>query len=68
MRITIIILLLFGLITAIIASSKGRDFLSWWIYGTLLFPFALIHAALLRGTIESIEEIQRRRGLIKCPH
>ncbi|MFQ5949556.1 MAG: zinc ribbon domain-containing protein [Nitrospiria bacterium] len=42
--------------------------MSWWIYGTLLFPFALIHAALLRGTIESIEEMQRRQGLVKCPH
>lgn len=64
----VIILFLFGLITAIIARSKGRDFFLWWFYGLLLFPFALIHAIVLKPDIEALEKLQKGRGLIKCPH
>ncbi|MBR3515194.1 MAG: hypothetical protein IKO10_02475 [Lachnospiraceae bacterium] len=38
---------LLGLIPASIASKKGRDFSIWWLYGTLIFIVALIHAIFL---------------------
>lgn len=64
----VIILFIFGLITAIIARSKGRDFFLWWFYGILLFPFALIHAIVIEQNIETLETMQERQRLIKCPH
>jgi len=39
--------LILGLIPAFIASGKGKDFLTWYIYGVLLFFFAMIHAIVL---------------------
>ena len=36
-----------GLIPAGIASSKGRNFLGWWLFGAFLFPFALVAALLV---------------------
>ncbi len=37
-------LVLLGIIPAMLAKSNGRDYVKWWIYGTLLFPIALPHA------------------------
>ncbi len=36
-----------GLLPAYIAFRNGRSMLRWWIYGTLLFPAAFVHALLL---------------------
>jgi len=38
---------LLGLIPALVAKHKGRSFVGWWVYGALLFVFALPHALLL---------------------
>ncbi|MBD3335624.1 MAG: hypothetical protein GF355_08915 [Candidatus Eisenbacteria bacterium] len=40
--------LIIGWIPALIASRKGRNFFGWWVYGTSLFLFALIHAITLK--------------------
>ena len=37
-----------GIITGLIAESKGRSFLGWWVYGAALFIVALPHAILLK--------------------
>jgi len=37
MEATLIVATIIGLITAKIASNRGRNFLTWWIYGALLF-------------------------------
>lgn len=59
---------LLGLIPAIIAQKKGRDFIGWWLYGTLFFIIALPHA-LLAG--ENTKAIEKRAiddgGVRKCP-
>jgi hypothetical protein len=39
---------LIGLVPATIARRKGRDFLAWWFFGTMLFVAALPAALLLR--------------------
>ncbi|MDI6773373.1 MAG: zinc ribbon domain-containing protein [bacterium] len=54
------LVVLLGLIPAMIAQSKGRSFLTWWIYGALLFIIALPHALLLAQ-----EETYGKR---KCPY
>lgn len=41
------LMFLCGFIPGAIAFLKGRHFLRWWIFGTLLFPPALIAALLV---------------------
>ena len=36
-----------GLLPALIASKKGRNFGKWYLYGALLFIVALVHAILI---------------------
>jgi ankyrin repeat protein len=45
--IRLIFVVLLGLIPAAIARSRGRSFGLWWVYGTLFFIIAIIHALLL---------------------
>jgi len=42
-----IILTLLGLIPAYLAKKKGRSFITWWLFGAVLFPIALPMAWLL---------------------
>lgn len=44
----LILAVLLGIAPGLIAHSKGRNFLFWWIYGVFLGPIALLHAILLR--------------------
>jgi len=37
-----------GLIVANIAANKGYNFMTWWIFGTMLFIVAIIWALLMR--------------------
>ncbi|MBS0909217.1 zinc ribbon domain-containing protein [Tatumella sp. JGM118] len=57
-----------GCIPAAIASSKGRSFGLWWIYGALLFIVALIHSLCLKKDHKAIEQEQLSEGLVKCPY
>lgn len=43
----IIAAIILGLLPAYIARSKGRNFVTWWIYGALLFIVALPHSVFL---------------------
>lgn len=52
---TFIFLLLFACVPAKIASSKGRDFLLWYVYGFFLFIFALIHSIVIDADNKAIE-------------
>lgn len=47
---TIILIILWGLIALVpanVAKNKGRNFSTWYLYGFLLWPIALIHIACL---------------------
>jgi cytochrome c-type biogenesis protein len=48
-------LVVLGLIPAIIAYRKGRNFITWWLFGATLFPVAL-PAALWIGAAEPEEK------------
>lgn len=37
-----------GIITAIVAHSKGRKWARWFLYGCLIWPVALTHAIVIR--------------------
>ncbi|MFI5324787.1 MAG: hypothetical protein ACHQ7H_01015 [Candidatus Rokuibacteriota bacterium] len=63
----LILVVLIGLIPAMIARSKGRQFVVWWLYGSLIFIVALPHALLLKPEIKQLEQQQAAQGLKKCP-
>lgn len=68
----VILLLLLGLIPAAIASSKGRSFAAWWLFGAALFIVAL-PMALMAGPAGAkrrcpyCAESVRKEAVI-CPH
>jgi len=64
----LVIAALIGLIPAMIAHSKGRSFLAWWIYGILLFIIALPHAILIKPNQAVVEKKQMEQGMKKCPY
>lgn len=63
----LLIQILVGLITAIVANSKGRSFWGWWIYGALFSPFALIYALLLKRDDRAIQRNHQQKNRIQCP-
>jgi hypothetical protein len=52
----LLILVILGLIPAYIAKIKGRSFIDWWLFGTFLFPVALIMAFFLKPQQASSQE------------
>ena len=44
----VVLALLIGLVPATIAHNKGHNFVSWWIFGALLFIIALPMAITLK--------------------
>jgi len=67
----IIIWLLFGIASAIAASSKGRSGCGWFILGVLLGPFGLI-LVLLMPNLKEQERIQKQEAeqshRVPCPY
>ena len=65
----VVIAILLGLIPAAIARSKGRSFVAWWVYGSLLFIVALPHALLMEPNLAAVEARQLADGAHwKCPY
>lgn len=58
--------LVLGFIPAFIASSKGRSFGLWYIYGVLLFIVALIHSLCISKNDDAI--LKQDNSLRKCPY
>jgi len=66
--ITLFSAVIIGLLPARIAYNKGHDFLTWWLYGALLFIIALPHSLLLDRDETGYEHRMFRRGMVKCPY
>jgi hypothetical protein len=65
----LVIIVVIGLLPAFIASSKGRDFVTWWVYGSLLFIIALPHSLIMSADQKAVEGKQLATGdMRKCPH
>ena len=57
-----------GLIPAFVASNKGYDFATWWIYGALLWIVAMPHSLMLKPRPEVMDERELSQGdRKKCP-
>ena len=61
-------LILIGLIPGVIARSKGRSFLQWWVYGTILFVAALPHVMLVSSLPREQSDGAPNDGLRPCPY
>jgi hypothetical protein len=59
---------LIGLLPAAIASSKGRNFFLWWLYGAAIWIVAFPHALLLKPDRQELDHRAASNGLKKCPH
>jgi hypothetical protein len=64
----LIIAILIGLLPAAIASSKGRSFFLWWIYGAAIWIVAFPHSLLLKPNRDELDHRAITSGLKKCPH
>jgi hypothetical protein len=62
MKLAIII----GIIPAIIARNKGKNFFLWWFYGFMLFIVALPHALLMKPYNQKTEQKQMSEEMKKC--
>ena len=63
-----LISVLIGLMTAIIASNKGYNFLAWWVKGTLFAPFSLLYVLFLPRRADPRQRRRASGTLIQCPH
>ncbi len=65
----VIIWLLFGIVTAEVASNKGRSGCGWFVLGTLLGPFGFILALVVSKDQDEIEKESVQKGAMKkCPY
>jgi len=60
--------ILIGLIPAIIARNKGKNFILWWFYGAMLFIVALPHALLIKPDNQKVEQRPMSKGMKKCSY
>jgi hypothetical protein len=64
-----IVWLLFGVVSAVIASKKGRSGCGWFILGILLGPFGLILALVVSKDEDAVENKAIEEGeMKKCPY
>ena len=59
------IALLLGVIPAMIAKNKGREFFVWYIYGVFLFLIALIHSIVIKENKEILDDRKMEDGTMK---
>lgn len=64
----ILVLILFGFLTALVAAKKGRSGCAWYILGFVLGPFGLVASLVVSADEEVVEADAIESGKsIKCP-
>lgn len=67
--ITPLLWFMFGLVSAVVASNKGRSGCGWFAIGVLLGPFGLILSLVVSKNQARVEKDALQAGdLKKCPH
>jgi hypothetical protein len=62
------IAIIIGLIPAIIARNKGKNFMLWWFYGAMLFIVALTHSLLIKPGNQKAEQKPTSGRMKKCSY
>ena len=61
--------LLFGMVSAVVATNKGRSGCGWFALGVLLGPFGFILALVVSKNQEEVEKKSIQvGGMKKCPY
>lgn len=61
--------LLFGIVSAVVATTKGRSGCGWFILGILLGPFGFILALVVPKDQETVDKEAVQSGeMKKCPY
>lgn len=69
MEFGIIIWLLFGIVSAVVASNKGRSGCGWFLLGVLLGPFGLILSLVVSKNEGALQEAAiGKKTAKKCPY
>lgn len=55
-------------LTAVIAHRKGRSEVGFFLYGLLLWPFALVHALIALPNAQVLRQRAEDAGRIECPY
>ena len=63
--ITLGIAVVLGLIPALIAKNKGKNFFLWWVFGFAFWIVAFPWSLIMKGDPDFIAQ---KKGLVKCPH
>jgi RNA polymerase subunit RPABC4/transcription elongation factor Spt4 len=65
----LVVWFLFGIVSAVVASNKGRNGCGWFALGVLLGPFGLIFALVVPKNQEAVETAAVQSGAMKkCPY
>lgn len=65
----LVVWFLFGIVSAVVASNKGRSGCGWFALGVLLGPFGLIFALVVPKNQEAVETAAVQSGTMKkCPY
>jgi hypothetical protein len=65
----LLIWILFGVVTAVVATNKGHSGCGWFLLGVLLGPFGFILALLLSKNEPAVEQKVLESGSMKkCPY
>lgn len=65
----LLIWFLFGIISAVVASNKGRSGFAWFLIGVLLGPFGLLFALVVSKDTEALDRASLSSGELKrCYH
>jgi len=65
----LLIWLLFGIVSAVVASNKGRIGCGWFVLGVILGPFGFILALVVPRNQEVLEKEAVQSGVMKkCPY
>ncbi|PLX36971.1 MAG: zinc ribbon domain-containing protein [Hyphomicrobiales bacterium] len=59
--------LVLPIIPAMIAHSKGRSAVGFYIYGFLLWPIALVHSLVMTRSAEAVQQRLQAEGRRPCP-
>lgn len=65
----VLIWILFGIVTAVVAANKGRSGCGWFALGALLGPFGLILSLVVsKNTVEVEKRALDGEAMKKCPY
>ena len=61
-----VIVAMLAVLPSMIAGSKGLDRVGWWMYGVWVFPIALVHALVVKPTVEAQDADAEAEGRVRC--